>query len=153
MNQKTRKTALERDSHECQLSKLFGIAHLSGVPCIKELEVHHITYERFNEEEESDLIVVCQRCHEFLTSYIRGLRYSIRNGKLIPEDVMGGELLMATQERIRNEDLELPNYGRQPTNNAQWFTRRPSVRGDKVNLEDFPQAAKDRGRLRRDGET
>ena len=29
-----------------------------------QLEVHHLTYERLGREKDSDLIVVCSRCHQ-----------------------------------------------------------------------------------------
>ena len=52
MNAKANRARLELDNHECQLSKLFGIAELSGKPCSEDLEVHHITYERYGHEEQ-----------------------------------------------------------------------------------------------------
>lgn len=75
MNQDLRQSILERDGHECQLSQLFGIAHLTRNPCSQDLEVHHVTYKRSPNESPSDLITVCQRCHEGLTDLIRRLRY------------------------------------------------------------------------------
>ena len=151
MNQETRREVIKRDKGECQLSKLFGIAHLSGVSCIDELEVHHKTYERFNEEELDDLVIVCRRCHDFLTSYIRGLRYSIRNGDLKPGDVQTVEPLV-TQERNRNEDLELSDNGSRAVDPAQWITGRSSLRRDNPDLKDFTEASEDRSRPRGDGE-
>lgn len=151
VGQRIRKEIIKRDKDECQLSKLFGIAHLSGVPCVEEKEAHHKTYERFNEEEPEDLIVVCRRCHDFLTSYIRGLRYSIRNGDLKPEDVARGELSMVTQERVRHEDFEFQNYRSRTTNPAQRVAGRPTIRRNKVDLEDFPQASQNRSRPGGDG--
>jgi len=82
MNGKTRKAVLERDGHECQLSKLFGITELSGKPCSEDLELHHITYERYGHESTDDLIVVCARCHDILTDAIRRERYAIRQTSL-----------------------------------------------------------------------
>lgn len=73
-----RKQVLERDNYECQLGKLFGIGHLSGVPCTTELEAHHLTYERYGAEIPEDLITVCSRCHDILTGYVRGLRFGLR---------------------------------------------------------------------------
>ena len=55
MDRETRREVIERDKNECQLSLQYGIARLSGVPCVEEKEVHHKTYERFNEEELDDL--------------------------------------------------------------------------------------------------
>jgi len=150
MNQTTHKLVIERDDNECQLSEIFGIAHLSGVPCVKEKEVHHKTYERFNEEELDDLIVVCRRCHDFLTSYIRGLRYSIRNGDLKLEDAQTVEPLV-TQERNRNEDLELSDNGSSATDPAQWIAGRSALRRNDLDLQDFPETTKDGSRSRGDG--
>lgn len=151
MNKETRKEALERDAHECQLSKQFGIAELSGVECVEEKEVHHKTYERYNEEEPDDLIVVCRRCHDFLTSYIRGLRYSIRNGDLKLGDVVTASSVV-TQEKTRNEDVELQNYGSRATNPAQRIVGRSIIRGNNLDLKDFKEASEDRIGLGGDGE-
>lgn len=49
---KKRKQALERANHKCE--KCNGT---------KELEVHHLTYDRLGREELSDLLVVCKHCH------------------------------------------------------------------------------------------
>lgn len=35
----------------------------------KNLNVHHITYERLGEEEMNDLITLCNRCHQEVHSY------------------------------------------------------------------------------------
>lgn len=75
MNPEIRTARLELDNYECQLSKLFGIAHLSGKLCSEDLEVHHKTYEH---ELVTDLITVCIRCHNILTDAIRRERYSQR---------------------------------------------------------------------------
>ena len=151
MDQETRKEVIKRDKNECQLSKLFGVAHLSGVSCVEEKEVHHNIYERFNEEEQGDLIVVCRRCHDFLTSYIRGLRYSIRNGDLKLGDVET-VVPVVTQKRIRNEDLELSDYRGRTIDPAQRIAGRSTIRRNEVDLKDFAEATKDRGRPRGNGE-
>lgn len=52
--QTLRKVILKRDSYTCQ-----GCG-IDGVP----LEIHHITYVRFEEELESDLVAVCRDCHQ-----------------------------------------------------------------------------------------
>ncbi len=74
----TRKDRLELDANECQLSKLFGIAELSGIECVKRKEVHHKTYRNSGSETVEDLVTVCVRCHDYITSYVRSLRYSRR---------------------------------------------------------------------------
>jgi len=107
MNKKARNEVLERDNQECQLSKMFGISHLSGVPCVEELEVHHITYERYGQEKTDDLITVCRRCHDFLTNYIRLLRFTHKNQHLKPDDSNDeNSWPMVETEKIRNGDID-----------------------------------------------
>ena len=73
---KVRRLRIKKDNGECQLSKLFGIAELSRVPCSEDLEMHHITYRRFGRENLNDVITVCTRCHDILTDAIRRERSS-----------------------------------------------------------------------------
>lgn len=49
-----RKSILKRDNYTCQACTT------NNVP----LEVHHITYENFMEENDIDLISLCRECHE-----------------------------------------------------------------------------------------
>jgi len=125
MDNLVRKAILERDNYECQLSKIFGIAELTGVPCVEELEVHHKTYERYGEEIGEDLITVCRRCHDFLTSYIRGLRYSRRAETIIEDNVEAG-LPVKILEKFdeRPEDSEISFDGDQPPDPPQWTASR-----------------------------
>lgn len=51
-----RQQALEAAGHYCQQC---GVSKWSAV-----LEVHHLTYERFMHENLSDLIVLCESCHQ-----------------------------------------------------------------------------------------
>ena len=78
-----RKEILERDNYECQFAKIFGIVELSGVPCVERKEVHHISYQNFGNETVDDLIVCCARCHDVITTYVRTLRFSTRELKVI----------------------------------------------------------------------
>lgn len=39
------------------------------------LEIHHVTYERFGDEDLDDLITLCRQCHEAITNSIRDRRY------------------------------------------------------------------------------
>lgn len=73
-----REAVLERDEHQCQLSKLFGIAKLSGKPCSEDLDVHHISYKQYGHKSMDNLITVCTRCHDILTDAIRRERYTTR---------------------------------------------------------------------------
>lgn len=150
MEKEVRRAVIERDGNECQLSKIFGIAHLSGVPCTEQKEVHHKTYENFNKEKPEDLITVCRRCHDVLTSYIRGLRY-FENAELKLDDTETS-LSTVSPERPRNEDIELPDYGSQPIDNAQRTTRRLLKRRFDPNLKDSKKASENRRRFGRDGE-
>lgn len=50
---KTRNAALKRAGYQC-----------SGCPSRRELQVHHVTYERVGCEREADLVVLCAPCHE-----------------------------------------------------------------------------------------
>lgn len=120
MDQKTRETILERDK-ECQLSKLFGIAELTGVPCSKDLEVHHKTYERKSHERVDDGITVCSRCHEELTDLIRRRRMG---AQLEPEDVK--RILPKREESngIRNHKIQ--NYRSRTADYAQRGAERSS---------------------------
>ena len=141
MNGEIRKAILERDNCECQLSKIFGIAHLSGVPCVEEMEVHHKTYDRYGDEIGEDLITVCRRCHDFLTSYIRGLRYSRRSETIIEDNVESG-LPVKTLEKY-DEDPEVSFDGNQPINLPQWPIGRSLEYLDKEAKEGFFSAQED----------
>ena len=52
-----RPAAIERADRRCQLC-----GRKTGVPW--PLNVHHNTYDRLGAELDSDVIVLCQRCHE-----------------------------------------------------------------------------------------
>ena len=49
-----RKSILKRDNYTCQACTT------TGVP----LEVHHISYQNFMEEKDTDLISLCRDCHQ-----------------------------------------------------------------------------------------
>ncbi len=151
MKEETRRAVIERDGNECQQSKIFGMAHLSGVPCTEQKEVHHKTYENFNEEKLEDLVLVCRRCHDFITSQIRGLRY-FANADPKLDDTEKSQLTVPP-ERLKDEHIELPNYGSKPIDNAQRPVGRPLTRRDNPNLEDFKETTEDRRRFGRDGKT
>lgn len=50
--QTVRHSALERANHRCQLCGTNG-----------ELQVHHNTYENIGDEQDRDLLVLCDGCH------------------------------------------------------------------------------------------
>lgn len=71
-----RRRIRKRDNMECQFNRWTGIAELSGVPCSDEFEVHHITYKNAKEnggdgEKDEDLILMCTRCHDLVTNWVR----------------------------------------------------------------------------------
>lgn len=140
MDHNLRKLRLEKDGHECQLSKLFGISRLSGKPCTKDLEVHHVRYPKKEGEQEAicDLITVCVRCHDILTDAIRRERYSTRDPQLNehPGRVMTTD---NRERRTRNEHIELQDCRNFPTVDAQWSTGRSSKRVDSEDKGDFRQ--------------
>lgn len=78
LNKKLKEARLKKDNHECQLSKLFGIAKLSKKPCNEDLEQHHISYDNYKHENIKDIITVCKRCHNILTDAIRRERYIVK---------------------------------------------------------------------------
>lgn len=51
----TRAQRLDIDGHRCQ-----------GCTATDSLHVHHLTYERFGNEWMTDLVTVCQQCHDLI---------------------------------------------------------------------------------------
>lgn len=121
MQVKLRQYVLDRDDHQCQLSKLFGIAELTAIPCSEDLEVHHNTYRRFGHEELDDGITVCSRCHEALTDLIRRLRVG---AQLEPDDV---QRILPERSEIDDgiRDYSVPDYRGRAADYAQRTTSRP----------------------------
>ena len=154
-----REEVLERDNHECQLGKLFGVAEISGVPCSEDVQVHHITYKRYGYEVLEDGITVCVRCHDVLTDVIRSLRYS--KDAPTTEDVKGikpgivGEAkksreVPATEdvknvkprieEEAKDEETEIQDYWDNTVVDAQRQARRPLGYHDSQDKRDFFEA-------------
>ncbi len=152
MNPQTREARLAVDNYECQLSELFGIARLSGKPCSEEMEVHHITYERYGSEEIEDLITVCTRCHEILTDAIRRERFSRGQPKL-GEVSTGQRIIHQMEETDDDSEPELSDCGNSTVVDAQRSTSRPREYIFAEDQGDFVEAAQqDRFRLRGNGE-
>ena len=66
-----RKAILKRDNYTCQR------CGINNVP----LEVHHITYERLTNEDQSDLVALCRECHQSihnLYGYDYNTKYPIK---------------------------------------------------------------------------
>jgi len=126
MDAKLRRAVLNRDGHECQLSKLFGITELSGKPCSEDLEVHHISYERFGHESKEDLIAVCARCHDILTSAIRQERYAARRTLLTDSRSITGLCPGSRRKgKVNERENEVSTDGSCPVDNAQREDGRP----------------------------
>ena len=127
MNQQTRIKVLERDDYQCQFDKLFGISHLSDVECIEQKEAHHLTYIRYGHESEDDLITVCRRCHDILTSYIRMLRFTHKNMHL-DNEMEDSHWPTVETRRTRNDRTEFQTNEHYPNADAQRSFKRPSKR-------------------------
>ena len=112
-----RQKILKRDGYQCQLSLLFGISELCGVPCSENLEVHHITYKRAGKEKIKDGITICKRCHEFLTNAIRDQRYSQKNYTLKNVKQMIPQFKF--KEALGYEKIPMQNYRNNTPGNAQ----------------------------------
>lgn len=128
MDQDLREAVLERDGHQCQLSRLFGITELSGKPCSERLEVHHITYARAGHELMEDLITLCSRCHDYITDAVRQERFQRRilDGEIVPEDcqmVTPGQSMKKGKDHDRQAKVQ--DCGNSPAYYAQRSTCRP----------------------------
>lgn len=141
INQDTRTARLELDNHECQLSKLFGISHLSGKPCAPDLQAHHIDYAQYGKELITDLITVCTRCHDILTDAIRRERYTARNAQ--PERQGDNRITIGPQEGLDDDSKgKLQDYRGSTTVDAQRTTSRLRRRIRPRNERDYVQAEK-----------
>ena len=76
------------------------------------LEVHHATYDNFGHEDvENDLITLCVRCHNAITSVTRQRRYECRDICVDNSDLVS-DLDLVLPER-ENED-ESKNFESDP---------------------------------------
>jgi len=117
---KLRKAVLERDEYTCQLGSRFGIAELSGKPCSEDLEVHHISYERYGHESVDDLISVCARCHYILTDAIRRERYATRRTSLEDGQSITGLCPGSGRKgKVNEREFEVSTDGSSPVDYAQ----------------------------------
>ena len=128
MKKEVRRAVIERDDHRCQLDKEYGISGLTGVPCSERLEVHHKTYERQGSERASDLITVCQRCHDVITSGIRAERAKARlhKLKLVPKGIIA-KFPPRLGRRKDVQNIEIPSYKRSAADSPQRTGSRPEV--------------------------
>ena len=82
------------DSNRCQTCHRDGSAY--------RLEVHHATYKRlFDEDVENDLITLCVRCHDAITSVTRKGRYEDR------------DICVDNSDLVLDLDLVLPERGKE----------------------------------------
>lgn len=68
----TRLRILKRDDHECQSCG-------ATAEC-----VHHITYERLGQENDLDLISLCNECHEIIHCIQDDFQFSYR---IVPDEI------------------------------------------------------------------
>ena len=145
-NEKWRQAVLERDDHQCQFSKLFGISELTGVPCSESLEVHHNTYKRYGHEKLEDGVTVCTRCHDLITDLVRSLRYNRESPELpypSPREIVEfiersindqifepqsqeRKTILFNERKLDNGKPKIQNHKYIPSNHALRFTRRPA---------------------------
>lgn len=76
-----RQRALEAAGYRCQRC---GISKWSSV-----LEVHHLTYDRFKRERLSDLMVLCERCHQKADEE-RRVQVKIKNARALENARLDG---------------------------------------------------------------
>ena len=147
MTNKTKKKILERDKHQCQLDRYFGISEISGISCSKRLEIHHKTYERINNNKElmKDGITICLRCHEFLTNLIRDQRYSKRE-IYIPKELKQDTPIIKIKEK-KHAKVSMQDCRNYSPNYAQGRDGRSLRPFYKRDQEDFKKKDEDRGRL------
>ena len=94
------------DGHKCRTCHHDGSQH--------RLEVHHATYDNFGHEDvENDLITLCVRCHDAITSVTRQGRYE---GRVIDVD---------DSDLVSDLDLVLPKL--EEENESKNFESDPYV--------------------------
>lgn len=65
---RTKAKILARDNHKCQICGNRGLLH-----------VHHLTYDRFSNENDSDLITLCPDCHDLVHYFGDKAEYLLPN--------------------------------------------------------------------------
>jgi hypothetical protein len=80
------------------------------------LDLHHRTYDRFGEEQLSDVILLCRSCHTAITSRIREERYALGDRSLGSEETVSTvaafrpSLKVVTVENSREESVAPPRF-------------------------------------------
>jgi hypothetical protein len=93
------------------------------------LHGHHLTYERFRQESDEDILILCKKCHHRATDLVRG--------RVIPR--------VGSPERLRQLTLEAINPRKRHFSRPM-FTANPmqfSLRGE-MDFKDFRKAFKKR---------
>ena len=130
-----RKARLAIDGNRCRLCDEDGSRF--------QLEVHHrpLSYVNIpNESVEDDLITVCARCHELITSSIREDRYGKRE---LPDQQLISTNIQIRQEinhGMENSSIQVDVIS--PVTNAQRADCRPAqqvLKSDKANLKQEAQ--------------
>lgn len=136
--QDVRRQVLDRDNNECQFCKIFGILELTGVIPDDRLEVHHKTYERYNNEDPDDLITVCKSCHDVITNYVRRLRYGDCEYETETIEIEKPKLIRI-ERIIRHEENDSQDNRNRPAYHAQRKSGKPSKRLYKIDEGNFKQ--------------
>jgi hypothetical protein len=131
-----RKARLELDGNRCRLcdedSSRFR------------LEVHHrpSSYKKIpNESIEDDLITVCARCHELITSSIREDRYGRREIEITTIET-SIQIRREIKHGMENSIIQVDFIG--SADNAQRADSRPAKQVVESDQTDFIKARKDR---------
>lgn len=134
---KKRDARLALDGYACRLCDEDGTRY--------RLQVHHrpSSYRRMpNESIQDDLITLCSRCHDLVTSAIRGDRYERQP---LPTLTMIATVKIRTEEDshgMANTEISIDIIG--PADHAQRPDSRPAEQMVASDQKDFIQARQDR---------
>ena len=137
-----REAVLKRDNYECQHCKDYGIPKLveqaeNGTKWIPDdrLEVHH---KRYPARGIGDLILVCKRCHDDITGYVRGYRYAAQAHIVEPISIVRPKLIETRARRFIDGNDQISVDRHRPDFDAQRSARRSTERegeGDQSNIK------------------
>ena len=136
---KKRKARLEKDGNRCRLCDEDGSRF--------RLEVHHrpLSYGKIpNESIEDDLITLCARCHDLITSVIREDRYG---GRVLEPTIINTTIQVRQEIDHGLENSSVSVEFVSPVTVSQRADSRPDQQVVKVDQADFVKAGKDRRRL------
>ena len=130
-----RKRRIKMDGNRCRLCDEDGSRY--------SLDVHHrpSSYAKIpHESTKDDLITLCARCHDLITSAIRDDRYG--NAEL-PIEYFNKKVRKRKEFSHGLERSELQIDLISPTVDAQRAAFRPAEQVDKIDSEDYIQKKKD----------